>query len=266
MRLRLGSLVAELNGIDFPLDDGETNLARFVTDDVADFVVDAAIGDVPLDEWHPTRWFPAEVDRRQRRVTFRRTGCSAMVDLDKRHVSMELIGPRPLAVDLMLVHVTQVMAPELRRGVMFHASSAVGRGLAAVFLGHSGAGKTTAGTLARLAGAELISEELTYVALEPDEARVCALPFRQKFKVAAPDRGAYTLRAFYALEQAEQDEIEPLPRGEWAKQLFTHAVVGVRDRALAMPVLEVCEALAERVLCAPTALSQDACVLAGRGG
>ncbi len=49
-----------------------------------------------------------------------------------------------------------------------------------MFLGRSGAGKTTAGTLARLAGAELISEEIAYVALEPRGARLCSLPFREK--------------------------------------------------------------------------------------
>jgi len=247
MRLLLGSLVAELNGIDFSLDDEETKLARFVTEKAADFVIDATVGDVPPSEWGPIQYFPPEVDGARRRVRFGRTGCSAVVDLERRHVSMELIGPWPLQLDVLLVNVTQVMAPELRRGVVFHASSAVGEGLAAVFAGHSGAGKTTAGTLARLAGAELISEELTYVALESDGARLCALPFHQKFKLAAPDPGTYPLRAFYAIQQDERDEIEALPRNEWVRQLLAYAVVALRERVFAVPVLEVCEALAERV-------------------
>jgi hypothetical protein len=150
-------------------------------------------------------------------------------------------------VDYLLAPAIQVLAPELRRGAMFHASSAVADELAAVFLGRSGAGKTTAGALARQAGAELISEEITYVALEPQGARLCALPFRQKYMVATPGPGAYSLPAFYTLQQSDVDAIEPLPSSEWFKQLLARAVVGVRDRAFAMPVLEMCEALAARV-------------------
>ena len=247
MKLLLGSLVAEVNGIDFPLVERQTNLERFVTDGAADFVVDAVVGKVPRSEWRRAEWFPGQWDKARRQVTFRRTGCSAVVDLDARHVRMTLGGPWALAVDYLLAPAIQVLAPELRRGAMFHASSAVADELAAVFLGRSGAGKTTAGALARQAGAELISEEITYVALEPQGARLCALPFRQKYKLATPGPGAYPLPAFYALQQSDKDAIEPIPSKEWFKQLLARAVVGLRDRTFSVPVLEMCEALAERV-------------------
>ena len=247
MRLLLGSLVAEVNGIDFSLDDGATKLGAFLTDLPADIVINATVGSVPRSEWLRSELFPAEMDGSRRRVTFRRTGCHAVVDLDARHVSMELGGPWALAVDHLLTPVIQVLALELRRGAVFHASSVVGGGLAAVFLGRSGAGKTTAGTLARFAGAELISEEMTFVALDAQGARLCALPFRQKYKLAAPGPGTYPLPAFYALQQDEQDAIEPLPRREWVKLLLACTAIGVRDRAFTMPALEVCEAFAERV-------------------
>ena len=264
MRLLLGSLVAELNGIEFSLDDEETKLARFVTEKAADFVIDATVGDVPPSEWGPIQYFPPEVDGARRRVRFGRTGCSAVVDLERRHVSMELSGPWPLQLDVLLVNVTQVMAPELRRGVVFHASSAVGEGLAAVFAGHSGAGKTTAGTLARLAGAELISEELTYVALESDGARLCALPFHQKFQLAAPDPGTYPLRAFYAIQQDERDD-----RGA-AAQRVRQTVARLRGRG--RPARSRFRGSGSGGLRgagrtgagASSALSQDARLLAGR--
>ena len=38
-----------------------------------------------------------------------------------------------------------------------------------------------------------------------------------------------------------------MPRGEGMRRLLVSAVVGVRDRALTVPAMEVCEALADRV-------------------
>jgi hypothetical protein len=248
VKLLLGSLVAELNGLEFPLADAYSNLTAFTTEGPADFVVDATVGSMPREKWRRTgELLPGVVDRSGRQVTFWRRDCRAMVDLDARRVSMEVGGPWALAVELLLVPVIQVMALELRRGAVLHASSAVAGGLAAVFLGRSGAGKTTAATLARRAGAELISEEFTYVALEPHGARLYSVPFRQKHELAAPGPGAYPVPAFYALEQDGRDGIEALPQGECVRRLLTCAAVGVRDRAFTVPALEVCEALAGRV-------------------
>jgi hypothetical protein len=114
-------------------------------------------------------------------------------------------------------------------------------------MGRSGAGKTTAGRLAGSVGAEVVSEEITYVALEPQGARLYALPFRQKHQLAAPGPSTHPVRTFYALEQDGRDRIEPLPHSECVKRLLTSVVVGVRDRAFTLPALEVCEALAGRV-------------------
>ena len=139
------------------------------------------------------------------------------------------------------------MALELRRGAVFHASSVAGDGLGAVLLGRSGAGKTTAAMLARQAGGELISEELSYVGLEKHGAWLHTLPFREKNRLSVPVPGAYPLPAFYVLQQDDRDAVEPLPRSECVKQLLVCAVVAVEDRAFTVPALEVCEALAHRV-------------------
>jgi hypothetical protein len=247
VKVLLGSLVAEVKGVDFRLADAHSDLGKFTTEGPVDFVVDASFGDKRREEWQNVDLSPGVVDRSGRRVTFRRSDCRAVVDLDARRVSMEIGGPWALAVELLLIPVLEVMTLELRRGAVFHGSSAVAGGLAAVFLGRSGAGKTTAAMLARGVGAEVISEELTYVALEPRGARVYALPFRQKHQLAIPGPGAYPVPSFYGLEQDGRDRIEPLPHGECVKQLLTCAVVAARDRAFTVPALEVCEAFAVRV-------------------
>ena len=247
MKLLLGSLVAQVNGIEFSLDDGMTSLAGFVTDGHADFVVDAVVGGAPGTEKPSWEFSPGVVSRDGRQVAFHANGNRAVVDLDARHVDVSLRGPWTVCLDNILAPVAQVMSLELRRGAILHSSSVVGEGLAAVFLGRSGAGKTTAGVLARMAGAELISEELTYLALEPHGARLYSLPFRQKNRLTTPVPGAYPLSAFYALQQDECDAVEHMSRGEGMRRLLVSAVVGVRDRALTVPALEVCEALADRV-------------------
>ena len=207
MRLLLGSLVAEVNGIEFSLDDGETKLASFsprkpLTLHQRDRRRCPALGVGPI------QYFPAEVDGARRRVRFRRRAAAVG---GPRSAAREHGAGRSLGPGLCMLDAGQyaVLAPELRRGqcsTLRRRSVRVGGGVPRPV----GAGKTTAGTLARLAGAELISEELTCVALT-HTARVCALPFRQKYKLRLPTRdvpAAGVLRP----PAGERDAIEPLPR------------------------------------------------------
>ncbi len=75
MKLLLGSLVAEVNGIEFPLDEGVSTLGRFVTEGPADFVVDAVVRRRAAREWRDAELVPGRggaVDGRA--VTFDRGG------------------------------------------------------------------------------------------------------------------------------------------------------------------------------------------------
>jgi len=93
-----------------------------------------------------------------------------------------------------------IVARRLARsnGLVLHASSLLQDGLAYLFLGHSGAGKSTTAMNAVTVGAEVLSDDRTIVVMEPDgTARAWGTPwhgsFRRATNASAPIAGIFVI-------------------------------------------------------------------------
>lgn len=104
-----------------------------------------------------------------------------------------------------------IMARRLARsnGVLLHASSLVQDGLAYLFIGHSGAGKSTTAMNAVTVGAEVLSDDRTIVMLESDgTARAWGTPWHGSFRRAT--NGSAPIAGIFVIVQANEERVVPI--------------------------------------------------------
>jgi hypothetical protein len=94
-------------------------------------------------------------------------------------------------------------------GVLLHASAVVLDGAAYLFVGHSGAGKSTTAMHALTVGAEVLSDDRTIVTMEPDgSVRAWGTPWhgslRRATNLDAPVRG------LFVIVQSKEDVVVPI--------------------------------------------------------
>jgi hypothetical protein len=96
-------------------------------------------------------------------------------------------------------------------GVLLHSAAVVKDGHAHLFIGRSGAGKSTIAKLGLTAGLDVLSDDMN--ALVPgDDGRYWAekLPFAGDLGQTATPKGRYPVAGIYRLRQAEHNAIEPI--------------------------------------------------------
>ena len=136
------------------------------------------------------------------------------------HIRGEEIHLEPLedALDAELALRAALHLATLQQGgLLLHASGVVLGEKALVALGPSGAGKSTFARLARLAGGELLSDEV--LALFPD-GRVLGTPFRSDSDMEGTAREA-TLGGLFALVHASGESLAPLAPASVVPLLLT---------------------------------------------
>jgi hypothetical protein len=141
-------------------------------------------------------------------------------------------------------------------GFLLHAASAIRNGRAFLFVGVSGAGKTT---LSRLAPPDvtLLSDEISYVRKEERGHRAFGTPFAGELGRGGENTSAPVARLFF-LHQGPENRIEPMDAPEAARKLLRNILFLTRDEDLAQRVfhsaVEFAEAVpAQRLVFAPTA-------------
>jgi hypothetical protein len=253
MRLRIGTLVAEIEGWPGDPSPGSNLLDQFVLPDSEtpppDFAVRLSVGDAPRGSWKTSELQGVDVQRERRTVTVRMTEWTATFLLPERQVHAHLAGPWSLALESFLKTAVQLFALEAGTALLLHASAVERGGNAYVFAGHSGAGKTTAAMLSRHAGmARILREEMVFIGgLGGEEPPVVAtLPIREKH-MASAGPGSWPLAGVYWLEQAEVDVVERLSLSRATQRIVAVATIGVRDRMFMVPALDLSEELARRV-------------------
>jgi hypothetical protein len=92
-------------------------------------------------------------------------------------------------------------------GALLHSAAAVANGRAHLFLGHSGAGKTTTSRLSLERGYEVLSDDVNAVAFD-DQGRLLVekLPFAGELGFRGGRSERFPLAALYRLEQAGESE------------------------------------------------------------
>lgn len=113
----------------------------------------------------------------------------------------------------------------LGRGIELHGCGLVdeaGNGL--LFVGHSGAGKsTTAGLWAQVPGVRILSDDRIIVRMIGGELRMYGTPWHGEARHALPEHAV--LRRILVLEHGQSNHVEPLPRGAAASGLMSRSFV-----------------------------------------
>ena len=104
-------------------------------------------------------------------------------------------------------------------GFMLHSAGIVKNGKAYVFLGKSGAGKSTISKLAAAAGAEALSDEINLVRFEKGRFRVYGSPFWGEMR-ADGKPGSWPLGGIYLLQKARINNIRSCSKPEALKLLL----------------------------------------------
>lgn len=125
-------------------------------------------------------------------------------------------------------------------GVLLHASAVVLDGAAYLFIGHSGAGKSTTAMHALTVGAEVLSDDRTIVTMEPDgSVRAWGTPWhgslRRATNLDAPVRG------LFVIVQSSEDIVVPIDTARALGETFVrlvHPSPDMNEVALTFETLE----------------------------
>lgn len=246
--LRLGTFVGRLRGVGFSLQDRYSNLAAYVCADEPDFEVDLRVGTNERLSWTRSERLSESADEKARTVSMRVTEWAATFHLAERRVEASLRGAWPLAVDSLLKTAVQVFALELGGAILLHSSAVMRDGRAFVFMGQSGAGKSTAAFLSEEVGATVLGEEITFIGGVggPERPRVYTLPFVQKSGLRIGPM-SFPLEGLYDLEQAGDEMVVGLTGREQIVSVARAATIGIRKRPLMDMALDRCVSLARSV-------------------
>jgi hypothetical protein len=153
----LGPSVVAVTGASFALTDPESLFPLFVVDDAPDFLVKVQAGDAPLSSWRVSRVEHVAVEGDVPVVHMRLTEWDATIDLERRVADATLEGAWTGALDSFFKTLVQLLALHDGTAAMFHGSSVVMDGAGYLFVGRSGAGKTTVADLSEAAGGLVLS-------------------------------------------------------------------------------------------------------------
>jgi hypothetical protein len=141
----------------------------------------------------------------------------------------------------------------LRGGLLLHSAGLVVDNRAYLFLGRSGAGKTTLSRLALAAGAKILSDDINIVLATPDGGfAAAAVPFAGEMGHAYLEQeGQYPVAGLFWLEKSPQLACESIAPTIQMAKLFACSPVVNADKHQLDPILNVCAALLK---CAPMRL------------
>jgi hypothetical protein len=132
-------------------------------------------------------------------------------------------------------------------GLVLHSSAALAADEAYVFVGRSGAGKSTAARLSLEAGRDVLSDDLNALLPHGGTFLVRALPFTGDLEPNQARNGAFPVARLCRLEQAPNHETRPLSRAQVASLLVACAPFMNADPLHADGLLERAGEIAERV-------------------
>jgi len=114
-------------------------------------------------------------------------------------------------------------------GIILHAC-ALREGTAAfVFMGHSGAGKSTMTALAESAGAEVLSDDRTIVTVQHEVVSAWGTPWHGTYSKGSPN--CASVRGIFLLVQAEEDAIIPFEGARAFQEMLIRLIQPTVSRA-----------------------------------
>jgi len=247
MNVVLGPFVADVCGLDGALDLIPYTIPGFAVSSPADVLVEITVRLRRQEEWARGWWKGPRVDLQTGLIELRKTDWSTLFDLRRRRVQAVLDEPRNTYFESLLRTVLQIFALHDRSGLVLHASAVEVDDGAVLFVGRSGAGKSTAATIASRAGATFLADDMIFVQIGNDVSpRVHCLPFRQKNEgILRPY--AVPVAAVYAITQAARDVVRPLDATESLRKTMIATTLSVRHPHFAKASFELAGQLARSV-------------------
>ncbi len=136
-----------------------------------------------------------------------------------------------------------------RGGFITHAAGLDWNGRGVLFLGHSGAGKSTIAELfARVEGVEVLSDDRLAIETATNHVTMTGTPWHGLASFASPR--TVRLERIYFLRQASSCATWHMTSAEAAARLFALSVVPYWDQEAAERVLSTCAQLSQDVPCA----------------
>jgi hypothetical protein len=148
------------------------------------------------------------------------------------------------------------------RGIELHACGIVDEhGVGRVFVGHSGAGKTTLSSLWRGPGT-ILSDDRIIVRLEDGGVWMYGTPWHGEARLSA--QGRAPLRGIYLLAKASHTAIRPVTEAAAVAQLYACSFVPPYDPLAVAGALQLLGALLRQVPCRELQFHRSTEVTAGR--
>jgi len=123
-----------------------------------------------------------------------------------------------------------------RGGFLLHAASAIRNGKAFLFLGPSGAGKTTIASLAP-PDATLLTDEVSYVRKQSDSYAAFGTPFAGELAKSGENVSA-PIACLYLLAQGPANRIEPVGASDAVRQVLQNILFFAEDEELVRSVFQ----------------------------
>ena len=135
----------------------------------------------------------------------------------------------------------------LEGGAILHASMAIWDGVGHIFLGHSGAGKSTIAQIAEHEGGMVPTDDRTIVTSGPDGIYGWGTPWHGTFRRTSAE-GA-RIGSLSLLVQDDVDRLDPISAGRAVKEMFVRTVQSRITEQEVQSTLDTLEAVASAVPC-----------------
>jgi hypothetical protein len=135
----------------------------------------------------------------------------------------------------------------LHGGAILHASMAVVDGEAHLFMGHSGAGKSTIAEIAEQAGAAIPTDDRTILTVAEDRPLAWGTPWHGSFRRTSPMSAP--IASISLLAHSAEDRIDRIGVARAVQEMFVRTVQARVTAREAENTLETLERVARRVPC-----------------
>ncbi|MBZ0112301.1 MAG: hypothetical protein K8J08_07575 [Thermoanaerobaculia bacterium] len=142
-------------------------------------------------------------------------------------------------------------------GALLHSAGVLDNGQARLFLGRSGAGKTTLSTLSAASGRQVLSDDLNAVSWEDGLPVVYQMPFSGDFGQAERVPGAFPLVEILRLEKGSTGQRRDASPAEAFGALAACATAVGRDPFRSASVMETLQRLASEVPVSTLTFTKD---------
>ncbi len=132
-----------------------------------------------------------------------------------------------------------------RRGFILHASAIASDGRALLFVGHSGAGKSTVAEIADRAGGTVLTDERTIVTIDGSNVTAWGTPWHGTYAACSADHAP--VGAGFLLVQDERDYLEVVDPGVAFSECFVRTVQPTADRDEVICTIDLLQQMVSRI-------------------